>query len=434
MLYQKQIETRYTVDILVVGGGAAGAAAAVAAARMGKRVLLVESGGCFGGVGTSGMVPAFAPFTDGEHVLAAGVGLEIRRRVSKQYPLSTYWTSIEPEELKRAYDAVMEESGVDFLFFTTLCDVVTSGDHIEYAVFTSRTGIFAVKADIYVDCTGDGNLVALAGGRFEIGDAQGATMPPTLCSFWGELDLHQYCKNKANIPEALERAIADGVFTYADRHLPGMFTRDAGYSGGNIGHIFDTDPLDERSLTHAMVWGRKSMLEYERFYHEYVAGCEQARLLSTASVLGVRESRRITCDYMLNVNDFLTRADFDDEIGRYCYPVDIHVMNTDSDEYKRFRNEYASLRYKPGESYGIPYRSLIPVSFSNALTAGRCMGTDRQMEASIRVMPGCFITGQAVGTAAALAAGKQDVRAVKVNELQQTLHRAGAYLRPELIK
>ena len=430
MLYQKQIDTRYETDVLVVGGGAAGVAAAVSAARMGKRVLLCESNGCFGGVGTSGLVPAFAPFTDGLNVTCGGVGLEIRKNVSKNTPLETYWTSIYPEELKREYDRILTESGAEFLFFTTLCDVVTCGDHIEYALFTSRTDLFAVKASIYVDCTGDGNLIAVAGGEYEIGDAEGSVMPPTLCSFWGNIDFDRY--DKTQVPAALEKAIADGVFTYADRHLPGLFLQDSGYSGGNIGHVFGNRPMDEQSLTEAMVWGRQSVLEYAKFYNEYVPGCENMRLLSTASMLGVRESRRIRCDYMLNVRDFLARANFDDEIGRYNYPVDIHVMNTDTAEYARFQKEYDTLRYKKGESYGIPYRSLIPVSFANALTAGRCMGTDRQMEASVRVMPGCFITGQAAGTAAALAAEKQEVRSVCAETLQQALLAGGAYLRKDL--
>ena len=431
MLYQKQIETRYEADVLVVGGGASGVAAAVSAARMGKKVLLCEANGCFGGVGTSGMVPAFAPFTDGINVTCSGVGLEIRQNVSKHTPVETYWTSIDAEELKREYDRILTEAGVSFLFFTTLCDVVAEGNVIQYALFSSRTGVFAVKASIYIDCTGDGSLIALAGGEFELGDETGAVMPPTLCSFWGDIDAAQY--RTANVPAQLEKAIADGVFTYADRHLSGLFLREGGYAGGNIGHIFDTDPLDERSLTNAMVWGRKSMLEYRRFYSEYVPGCEDIRLLGTASLLGVRESRRVKCDYMLNVRDFLARADFDDEIGRYNYPVDIHIMNTGDDEYARFQAEYENMRYKDGESYGIPYRSLIPVSFKNALVACRCMGTDRQMEASIRVMPGCFITGQAAGTAAALAAEVEDVRAVPAHALQQALRFGGAYLRESLM-
>ncbi len=430
MLYQKQIDIRYQPDVLVVGGGASGVAAAVSAARLGKKVLVCDSNGCFGGVGTSGMVPAFAPFTDGKNITCGGVGLEIRKNVSKDTPLETYWTSIDAEELKREYDRILTEAGVQFLFFTTLCDVIAEDGIISCALFTSRTGVFGVKASIYIDCTGDGNLIALAGGEFEKGDENGEVMPPTLCSLWGDIDFERY--DKTTIPALLEKAIADGVFTYADRHLSGLFPREGGYAGGNIGHIFGTDPLDERSLSDAMMWARKSMLEYTKFYNEYVEGCEKMRLLATASQLGVRESRRIKCDYMLNAHDFVSRADFEDEIGRYNYPVDIHIMSTDTGEYARFQKEYHTMRYQPGESYGIPYRSLIPVSFKNALVAGRCIGADRSMQASIRVMPGCFITGQAAGTAAALAVESGDVRAVQVKALQQALVMGGAYLREEL--
>jgi len=146
------------------------------------------------------------------------------------------------------------------------------------------------------------------------------------------------------------------------------------------------------------------------------------------------------CDYMLSVSDYIARADFADEIGRYCYPVDIHIMNTKTDEMERFRQEYENMRYEKGESYGIPYRSLTAASWDNLLTAGRCMGTDRQMEASIRVMPGCFITGEAAGTAAALAVDHAsdgcaaDVRTVDPALLQRTLAGNGAYVRSELIK
>lgn len=429
MLYQKQINTRYEVDILVAGGGAAGVTAAVAAARQGKKVLLCEAGGCLGGAGTSGMVPSFAPFWDGENMLCSGIGLEIRKNISKHVPLEQYWTPVDPEELKREYDRILCEAGVKFLFFTTLCDVVTSGDHIEYALFTSEGGLFAVKAKIYVDCTGNGCLIALAGGRCEVGDENGNVMPPTLCSSWGGIDEKRY---QGVASAVLEQAIRDGVFTYEDRHLSGFGVRPGGYAGGNIGHIFDTDPLSPESVTAAMVWGRRSMLEYIRFYNHYVPGCENAALVGTASMLGIRESRRIVCDYMLNVNDFLIRANFEDEIGRYHYPVDIHIMNTDPEEMKRFEQEYAAMRYKPGESYGIPLRSLIPVDFSNAFVAGRCMGTDRQMEASIRVQPGCYIVGQAAGTAAALAADRQDARSVNAQALQRELLKGGAYLRKEL--
>jgi len=316
--------------------------------------------------------------------------------------------------------------------------VLAADGHIEGVVLTSKTGLYAVKAKVFVDCTGDGTLNALGGGSFEIGNEEGKTMPPTLCSQWAGVDRDAYWSN--NIPAQLEKAIGDGVFTYADRHLSGMFIREGGVAGGNIGHIFDNDPLDEQSLTKAMMWGRASMLEYMRFYREYIRGCENVRLVGTGAMLGIRESRRTVCDYMLSVSDYIARADFADEIGRYCYPVDIHIMNTKTDEMERFRQEYENMRYEKGESYGIPYRSLTAASWDNLLTAGRCMGTDRQMEASIRVMPGCFITGEAAGTAAALAVDHAsdgcaaDVRTVDPALLQRTLAGNGAYVRSELIK
>lgn len=425
MLYSKELKQRYEADVFVAGGGAAGVAAAVAAARNGKKVFLAESAGAFGGLGTTGMVPAFAPFDDGVNVLAAGIGYEVRKNVSKGTPLNSYWTSIDAEELKREYDRLVTESGVAFSFFTTVYDVLTSGDRVEAVVLGSKTGLYTVKAKIYIDCTGDGDLCAFGGGAYEMGDESGTVMPQTLCSIWANID-----DERSGGPENqfIEQAYKDGVLTYEDRHLPGFFHRPGGIGGGNIGHTFGINPVDENSLTKAMIWGRKSMLEYEKYYKNYLKGYSRMQLCATAPVLGVRESRRIQCDYMLQVSDFISRAVFEDEIGRYCYPVDIHVMNTNKEEYARFEKEYETLRYKKGESYGIPYRSLVPASFSNMLTAGRCIGSDRQMQASVRVMPGCFITGQAAGAAAALACDSQDVRKVDVGGLQDALLKLGAYL------
>lgn len=428
MIYNREIKQKYEADVFVAGGGAAGVAAAVAAARGGADVFLAESAGAFGGLGTTGMVPAFAPFDDGVNTLASGIGMEVRRNVSKHVPLNTYWTSIDAEELKREYDRIVTEAGVRFSFFTTVYDVLTDGRKIESVILGSKSGLFSVKAKVFIDCTGDGDLIAFAGGEFLMGDENGTVMPSTLCSVWANIEKPRILPGKEN--RFIEKAYADGILKYEDRHLPGFFHREAGIGGGNIGHTFDIDPTDEISLTRAMLRGREYMLEYERYYKEYLKdGFENMTLVSTAPVLGVRESRRIKCDYMLSVDDFVSRAVFEDEIGRYCYPIDIHVKNTDKAEYQRFEEEYMkNYKYKKGESYGIPYRSLIPVSFDNALTAGRCMGTDQKMQASIRVMPGCFITGQAAGAAAALARNNGEVRGVKYADLSKALLELGAYL------
>ena len=130
MLYQKELPQKYETDVFIAGGGAAGVAAAIAAARCGKRVFLAESTGCFGGVGTSGLVPAFAPFWDGVNILAQGIGMEVRKQISKDIPLEEKWCPIRVEELKRTYDSMMTKAGVQFSFFTSLCDVISMGDHI----------------------------------------------------------------------------------------------------------------------------------------------------------------------------------------------------------------------------------------------------------------------------------------------------------------
>ncbi len=426
MNYTKKLTQKYETDVFIVGGGAAGVAAAVACARQGKKVFLAESTGCFGGLGTSGMVPAFAPFDDGVNILADGIGMEIRKNVSKHKPLNSYWTVINAEELKREYDRIITQAGVEFSFFTTLYDVTVKDNQIENVILGSKSGLFSVKAKIYIDASGDGDMCYFGGGEYEMGDENGEVMPQTLCSLWINTDRSRvkYAPN-----HFVEQAYKDGVLSNEDRHIPGFFYDIKGIGRGNIGHTFGINPVDEASLTKAMLEGRRMMVEYDKYFKTYFEGYEDMELVSTASILGVRESRRIKCDYTLSVDDFINRSTFEDEIGRYCYPIDIHVKNTNKKEFERFEKEYnETFKYKQGESYGIPYRSLIPVSFSNVLVVGRCMGTDQKMQASIRVMPGCFITGQAAGVAAALSCDTLDTRKINIKDLQYRLKKLGAYL------
>ena len=132
---------------------------------------------------------------------------------------------------------------------------------------------------------------------------------------------------------------------------------------------------------------------------------------------------------MLNLADFKSRAVFPDEIGRYSYAVDIHAAKPDLASYKRYAEDFRKLRYGKGESYGIPYRCLVPQKLTNVLVAGRRVSTDRYMQSSVRVMPGCFITGQAIGVAAAICAKQGcDTRGVPIAELHRRLKALGAYL------
>lgn len=436
--WQREIPVRHEVDVFVAGGGPAGLAAAIAAARQGARVFLAEGHSCFGGQGTASLVPAFMQFGDGENFLAAGVGREVLDRLvaaggigPKDDPSNNRSSiAIRVEVLKRVYDEMARDAGFDFTFHTQLIDVAAGGGRVTEAICAAKSGVFAVKARAFVDCTGDGDLAAWAGAPFEKGDEDGNLMPGTLCSLWNEVDLDAFFASGVQRQDSrLPDAIADGVFTHPDRHLPGFWRVSDRIGGGNIGHTFGVDSTDERSLTEALIWGRRSMLEYERYYKEYLTGFEKMELVITGSQLGVRESRRITGDYRLSLDDFHARATFDDEIGRYSYPVDIHPSGTDDESYEKFKQEWENLRYKPGESYGIPYRCLTAAELDNLLVAGRCLSADRYMQGSVRVMPGCYITGQAAGVAAAMAADTgKSTRRIDVSSLQRRLVKLGGYL------
>jgi len=429
--YRRELNVRYEPDVLVVGGGPAGVAAALAAAKQGVSVRLVEAHSCLGGMGTAGMIPAFMQFTDGVNFLAGGVGklvLDSLRTAGGTVPAEGM--GIRAEVLKRVYDALLVDAGVPYTLHTQLVDVVADQGHVHEAVCAGKSGMFAIRAKVFVDCTGDGDLAAFAGAAYEKGDANGNMMPGTLCSLWAGIDWPTVrASGLGTGNKRIEDAFKDGVFTLEDRHLPGMWRVGETVGGGNIGHTFEVDGTDEESLTRALQWGRKSLLEYERYYKDYLKGFEAMELVATGSLLGVRETRRIIGDYVLNVNDFNPSSTFDDEIGRYSYPIDIHIARPDKESYDAFQKEFTSMRLGKGESYGIPYRILTPRGLENALVAGRCVSTDRSMQASIRVMPGCYITGQAAGVAAAMAAqAGTSTRSIDIRDLQARLKVMGAYL------
>jgi flavin-dependent dehydrogenase len=429
--YGKELEVRYRPDILVAGGGPAGVAAALAASRQGATVRVIEAHSCLGGMGTAGMVPVFMPFTDGVNFLAGGIGQEVLdalRDADGAVPADGM--GIRAEVLKRVYDSLLVEEGVQFTFHTNLVDVLTDDGKVQQAICAGKTGLFAIEAKVYIDCTGDGDLAVFAGAKYERGDDEGTTMPGTLCSLWAGVDWEKIRASGLGAGNSqIEAAFHDGVFTLEDRHLPGMWRVGDAVGGGNIGHTFGLDGTSEESLTQAYVWGRKSLLEYEEYYKKYLKGFESMELVATGSLMGVRESRRICGDYVLNIDDFNPESTFEDEIGRYSYPIDIHIAKPDKQSYEKFHKEFTSLRLGKGESYGIPYRVLTPIGLENVLVAGRCVSTDRNMQASIRVMPGCYITGQAAGVAAAMAMEvQQNTRRVDTDELRTRLVSMGAYL------
>jgi hypothetical protein len=258
--FTRSIRVRQETDIFVAGGGPAGIAAALAAAHAGKKVYLAEAQTCLGGMGTAGLVPVFMTFSDGVNFLAAGIGEKIFKRLSAaggSGPDSKL--CIRAEVLKRVYDEMLLEAGVDFAFQTQLIGVEMEGENVSLAILAAKSGIFAVKAKMFIDGTGDGDLAAWAGAPFEKGDEEGNLMPGTLCSLWADVDWEAVRKSGLGTGEKrLLDAFKDKVFTIEDRHLPGMWRVGTHVGGGNIGHTFGVDSTDERSLTKALIWGGKS--------------------------------------------------------------------------------------------------------------------------------------------------------------------------------
>lgn len=429
MKFEREIQVKYTVDVFVAGGGPAGIAAALSASRAGASVYLAEKEQCFGGMATAAMVPAFMRFSDGVHFLAGGIGREI---FDALYGEGADFTPVEfpidTEKLKRIYDGMLTSSEVIFSFENHILSIEKKNGKITHAVIMGKENIFAVEAKVFIDATGDGTLAVWAGADYDKGDENGRMMPGSLCTLWGDIDWSRAVVELGKDPDnrMLYKAFEDGVFTVKDPGLPGMWKREDGYGGGNIGHVFGVDGTDEQSITKGIIDARARMTEYEYYYRNYLEGYENTRLLSSGAVLGIRETRRIFCEYNMTVKDYFEQSNFEDEIGRYNYPIDVHAAVIGEKE--KYPNIYAK-GYPEGKSYGISYRALLPVNTENVLVCGRCIGAEREMMGSLRVMPGCFITGMAAGVAAALSALKGTaLRAIDVGELRATLRSQGAYL------
>ena len=345
-------------------------------------------------------------------------------------------TPFEAEGLKLVLDEMLTEAGVKVLYHTSFLQPFLENNTIVGAVVTSKFGAELIKAKVVVDCTGDGDVAERCGVPFEMGNEElGLIQPATMFYHISNVDSDAVEADiQANIDSFYRK---DGV-NYRSLHWRVTEARENGdwsldrVSIGlyrmpkkdewcvNTSRIMGVDSTDNESLTRAEIEGRKQADEITRFFRKYVPGCEDARIKSTGSHVGIRESRHIKGEYRLTADDLISAKVPEDSVFLAANSVDVHGrFGPKSTEYVPIEGDY----------YGVPYRSLVPVKVEQMLIAGRCVSADSTAAGAIRVMPPCMAMGQAAGTAAALAIKNGcTVREIDTDKLRKVLKENGVYL------
>jgi ribulose 1,5-bisphosphate synthetase/thiazole synthase len=438
---ERRIKVRDSVDVLVCGGGPAGIGAAIAAARNGANTLLLENLGALGGAGSNGIMNRLGPFHDQEKMIIGGIPMEILKslvamkgaimprpvvwtRETNNRP--EYWAPFDPEILKILLDRMTEEAGVKILFNARVVGSIVENGRISGVFIESKSGREAVRAKIVVDATGDGDVAAWAGVDYEKGRDDGWTQPVSIIYKVHNLDRD---KARSTLAEQKEKIIAaarsrgEEIPRFVTPGTDNFLRADETYY--NEDQIHGADGTNVEHITKAWIEARKMIWQEFQFNKQYVAGYENASVALTASLLGVRETRRIVGEYVLNAEDVLTARKFPDAVCRYACYVDLHKVSRPGAP----ESPMAQRIPKPGTSYDIPYRSLVPKKIDNLLVAGRCFSVTHEALASSRPMPSCMAMGQAAGTAAAMCADKAILpRKLDAASLRKTLAAQGVSL------
>lgn len=428
-------------DVVVAGGGPSGLAAAVSAARHGARTLLVEHYGFLGGMGTAGGVTNFAGLYakhDGEmRQVVHGVvddllpriealgglnkpqdGMQGRIRV-RSYDVSAY---------KCAADQMLAAAGVECLFHASAAAVLMDNARIAALVVETKSGRLAIRGNVFIDCTGDGDVAAYAGVPFAVGDGMGSGLFPTTMFRVGHVDpepaLAAIGDFKA-INDHMERAQAEQPGRY-------QFPREGAIVRpqinpaewrANVTQLRNAEGtamngVDARQLSAGEIEGRRQIVNYFQFLRERIPGFQNSQIVDIAPQVGIRETRRIEGLYALSGEDILNSAQFDDSVGINGWPMELHA---DGKIDWRFPKN-------PARAFNdLPWRMLVPQKVHNLLVAGRCASMTHEGQSAARVSGGCFVMGQAAGTAAAHA-GAAHLQATDVQVLQRRLTADGVLI------
>ena len=430
MLYTKEITSKGKFDVLVAGGGVAGFCAAVAAARMGKKVALLENNGALGGILTAGGNPQIGIFYAYYKQAISGIGWELCKNLQAQgwaeipdfATIDTRLGGI-PSNVKvcapmaeAEMDRMCLAAGVELFFHTKIVDAVVENGAICGVIAAEKGGLTLFTADVYVDCTGDGDLSVLAGADYE---KSPVLQPGTLgyrfrtqnIDALSEEVLREHFQCKKEKGEVLH-----GDF-WPEYHAPILNYFMEG--GDNANHVV-MDGSTADGLTKAEVAGREKMARMLNFASKEA----DITVGGVAAYTAARETRRIVCDMQISKTDFLTGKLYEDSVCYGYYNIDLHTYEEN--------NALVGQSLPDGVVPAVPYRALCVKGLKNLLVAGRCACADREVMSALRVKASCMAMGQAAGTAAALATEKSGaVRDVDIPLLKQTLQGSGAIVPSE---
>src|SRR5580698_4674375 len=425
-------------EVAVLGGGPAGIAACVAAARAGRRTLLIERYGFLGGMGTAAGVTNFCGLhanVCGEmHRVVQGVASELLARIDRLGGLNAphlvlgkiLAQAYDTPAYKIAADDLLAAHKVDILFHALGAGVVMHDEkRINALMIETKAGRQAVRADIFIDCSGDGDLAAWAGAPYEVGDNAGSMLYPSMMFRLNGIDPDKAGDAWRTIPQLMEQAEAAGTHRFPRKaaivrpQKSGIewrvnFTQLKRSDGNAI------NGLEPDDLTRGEIDGRRQAVEAFNFLRT-VPGFEKSYIVDLPPQLGIRETRRVVGGYMLSGEDVLHCASFEDSIGVNGWPMESHVAGD------------VIFKFPPiPESRGfneLPYRMLTPDGLDNLLVAGRCASMTHDGKSAARVSGACFAMGEAAGTAASLALGGNTIpREIAVERLQEQLREQGAFI------
>lgn len=459
MQYTKQVPQGERYDVIVAGGGPAGIGAGLAAAGAGLKTLLLERGGCLGGMATAGALPFILGTFNGSIPFRKMVAQGLRytslplparavdgvygdfvRQMQAQGP--TFGPAAIPyadqypgldrlgchdeftfdiEDGKRVLDQMAAQAGLRVAYFTTAVDVDARDDVLHGLYAHNKEGLHYYAADAFIDCTGDADLVHSAGFATYKGDRESGGMAHAgLLAHIEGIDLaalasHLQAGNDPWFYEVCEKARA----AYPERDLPtylimmpmvqqGVVMVNGGMSFDNVDGTLECDVswlmARARARAHDLI---------TCVFRPFIPGAQDCRLRLTSSLPGIRETRRIVGERTLTEADLLSGHHFPDAIALAGRHFDLQRADGQAFHKK-------DLHVKGGMTE-IPYGALVPKGARNLLVAGRCIAADGQALGPARIMSTCMATGQAAGLAAALKTPGGSFAEIDIEALRRRL-------------